>query len=487
MAVQVKKYEAVIGLEIHVEFLTKSKMFCGSAVTFGEKPNTHTCPICLGMPGTLPVANAKAIEYLVMIGVALNCTINEFCQFHRKNYFYPDMPKDYQISQYDIPVASNGHLDINVGGVKRKIDITRAHMEEDTGKLLHSSKSGRLHEAKYSVVDFNRAGTPLGEIVTEPDIRTPEEAAVFVSSIRSIVQHLGVSDGNMEEGSLRVDANISLREAGSKELGVKTEVKNMNSLRSLRRALDFETERQEQDLRAGEDIIQETRHWDESAGRTSGSRRKEEAHDYRYFPDPDLVPFVLKADYVEGIKAKLPELPEERTKRFSEEYNLAPHDAVLLTQSKAVGDYFDEAAKLYRGDAKSIANWIIGEFAFHLKNADMEIDESAVTTKHLVNLLKLIENKTISGKIAKEVFDEMFNTGKLPDVIVEEKGLVQIVDEGEIEKIVDAVLEENAGAVEDLKAGKDKAFGFLVGQVMRLSKGKANPELANRLIREKTK
>jgi len=487
MAVEAKQYEAVIGLEIHVEFLTKSKMFCGSAVTFGEEPNTHTCPICLGMPGTLPVANKKAIEYLVMIGVALNCTINEFCQFHRKNYFYPDMPKDYQISQYDTPVASNGHLDIEVGGAKRTIGITRAHMEEDTGKLLHSSKSGRLHEAKHSVVDFNRAGTPLGEIVTEPDVRSSEEAAVFVSSVRSIVQHLGVSDGNMEEGSLRVDANVSIRETGTKELGVKSEVKNMNSLRSLRRALDFEIERQEQDLRAGKEIIQETRHWDESDGRTTGSRRKEEAHDYRYFPDPDLVPFILKADYVDDIKAKLPELPEQRTKRFTEDYSLPPHDALVLTQSKAVGDYFDEAAKLYKGDAKSVANWIIGEYAFHLKNAGMEIDESAVTPKHLVGLVKLIDNKTISGKIAKEVFDEMFNTGKLPDVIVEEKGLVQIVDESEIEKIVDAVLEENAGAVEDLKAGKDKAFGFLVGQVMRLSKGKASPEIANRLIREKIK
>lgn len=482
-----RDYEAVIGLEIHVELLTESKMFCGSAVTFGEDVNTHTCPVCLGLPGTLPVANAKAIEYITMIGLALNCHINEFSQFHRKNYFYPDMPKDYQISQYDMPVAGKGYLDVEVDGIVRRVGITRAHMEEDTGKLLHESKSGRLHEAKYSLVDFNRAGTPLAEIVTEPDIRSVEEAAAFVTQLRSIVQHLGVSDGNMEEGSLRVDANVSLRPVGSKELGVKTEVKNMNSFRSLRRALDFEIERQQELLRAGEKVAQETRHWDESLGRTTTLRRKEEVQDYRYFPDPDLVPFSLTTDYVEDIKSRLPELPAQRRKRFMEKHGLPPHDATVLTQSKAIGDYFDEAVKFYEGDPKTVANWVIGEFAFHLKNAGLEIDESAVTVKHLVNLLKLIDNKTISGKIAKEVFDEMFNTGKLPDVIVEEKQLVQIVDESEIAKIVDVVLQENPQAVEDLKAGKQRALGFLVGQVMHLSKGKANPEIANRLISEKIK
>lgn len=487
MPVQARGYEAVIGLEIHVELLTESKMFCGSAVTFGEKPNTHVCPVCLGMPGTLPVANKKAIEYLTMIGIALNCKINEFSQFHRKNYFYPDMPKDYQISQYDIPVASGGHLDIEVGGQVRRIGITRAHMEEDTGKLLHESKSGRLHEAKYSLVDFNRAGTPLAEIVSEPDIRSAEEAVVFVTNLRSIVQHLGVSDGNMEQGSLRVDANVSLRPVGEAEFGVKAEVKNMNSFRSLKRALDFEIERLEQALRAGEEIVQETRHWDESLGRTTTLRRKEEAHDYRYFADPDLVPFNFTADYVEKLKSHLPELPEQRRKRFMEDYGLPPHDAAVLTQSKAVGDYFDESVKLYKGDPKTVSNWIIGEFAFHLKNSGMEIDESALTPKHLVSLLKLLDNKTVSGKIAKEVFDEMFNTGKLPEIIVEEKQLVQIVDESAIEKIVDSVLEENAQAVEDLKAGKERALGFLVGQVMKLSKGKANPEIVNRLIRQKAK
>jgi len=482
-----RDYEAVIGLEIHVELLTESKMFCGSAVTFGEEPNTHTCPVCLGLPGTLPVANAKAIEYITMIGLSLNCQINEFSQFHRKNYFYPDMPKDYQISQYDIPVAGIGHLDVEVDGITRRVGITRAHIEEDTGKLIHESKSGRIHEAKYSLVDFNRAGTPLAEIVSEPDIRSAEEAAVFVGKLRSIVQHLEVSDGNMEEGSLRVDANVSLRPVGSQGLGVKTEVKNMNSLRSLRRALDFEIERQEKALRNGEEIVQETRHWDEGLGRTTTLRRKEEAHDYRYFADPDLVPFNLTPDYVEEIRSKLPELPDERRRRFMEDYGLPPHDATVLTQTKAVGDYFDEAAALYKGDLKNLANWIIGEFAFHLKNAGLEIDESAVTTKHLVSLLKLIDNKTISGKIAKEVFDDMFNTGKLPEIIVEEKALVQIVDEEAIAKVVGAVLEENPQAVQDLNEGKDRALGFLVGQVMKLSKGKANPEIVNRLIREKIK
>lgn len=487
MPVQVKEYEAVIGLEIHVELLTESKMFCGSAVSFGDPPNTHVCPICLGHPGTLPVANKKAIEHLVMIGLALNCKINAFCQFHRKNYFYPDMPKDYQISQYDIPVCGQGYLDVAVGDNTRRIGITRAHMEEDTGKLLHESKSGRLHEAKHSLVDFNRAGTPLAEIVSEPEIKSAEEAVVFVTNLRSIVQHLGVSDGNMEEGSLRVDANVSIRPAGSTEFGIKTEVKNMNSFRSLRRALDFEIERQEQDLRAGEEVIQETRHWDESLGRTSATRRKEEVHDYRYFPDPDLVPFTFKKTYVDEIRSNLLELPADRRKRFMEDFGLSSHDAAVLTQSKAVGNYFDESVQKYKGDTKNVVNWIIGEFAFHLKNAGIEIDESAVTPKHLVSLLKLIDNKVISGKIAKEVFDEMFNTGKLPDVIVEEKQLIQIVDESEIETVVDAVLEENPQAVADLKEGKDRAFGFLVGQVMRLSKGKANPEIANRLIRQKIK
>ncbi len=481
----VKDYEAVIGLEIHVELLTESKMFCGSAVTFGEEPNTHTCPICLGLPGTLPVTNKKAIEYITMIGLALNCKINPISQFHRKNYFYPDMPKDYQISQYDIPVASNGFLDVELDGGERRVRILRAHIEEDTGKLLHESKSGRLHEAKYSLVDFNRAGTPLAETVTEPDIRSAEQAVAFVSQLRSIVQHLGVSDGNMEEGSLRVDANISLRPVGSNEFGVKAEVKNMNSFRSLKKALNFEIERQEELLRNGGEVHQETRHWDEKLGRTTTLRRKEEVQDYRYFPDPDLVPFNLTEDYVEEIRSKLPELPKDRKKRFIEEYGLPAHDARVLTQSKAVGDYFDEAVKLYKKDPKNVSNWIIGEFSYHLKNANLEIDESAITPKHLVNLLNLIDKKTISGKIAKEVFDEMFNTGKLPDIIVEEKQLVQIVDESEIEKIVDAVLEENAQAVEDLKSGKEKALGFLVGQVMRFSKGKANPEIVNRLIKKK--
>lgn len=480
------KYEPVIGLEIHVELLTNSKMFCGCAVNFGEDPNTLVCPVCLGHPGSLPVINQKAIEYTAKIGLAINCDIAKFTQFHRKNYFYPDMPKNYQISQYDLPLCSNGFIDLEMDGYTRRVGITRVHIEEDTGKLIHMGESGRIHGADYSLVDFNRAGTPLAEIVTEPDIRTPEEARVFLQKLKSILEHLGVSDCNMEEGSLRCDANISLRKIGAMELGTKAELKNMNSFKFLTKALECEIKRQKEILEDGGRVIQETRHYDAVHNVTSTLRSKEEAHDYRYFPEPDLVPLEPDRSWVENIRLNLPELPDARLGRFMDEYNLSHYDAGVLTSSKTVGDFFEECAKDY-SNTKIIANWIMGDFSAKLNNANLEIDECAVTPRHLIDLFKLIDNGTISGKIAKSVFDEVFETGKLPRVVVEEKGLTQISNEEEIIKIIDMVLEENASIVEDIRQGKDKAFGFLVGQVMKLTKGRANPALVNQILKDKLK
>ncbi|MBI4744083.1 MAG: Asp-tRNA(Asn)/Glu-tRNA(Gln) amidotransferase subunit GatB [Actinobacteria bacterium] len=480
------QYESVIGLEIHVELLTESKMFCGCAVSFGEESNTLVCPVCLGHPGSLPVINQKAIEYTIRIGHALNCDIAEFTQFHRKNYFYPDMPKNYQISQYDLPLCLNGFVDLEIEGYTRRVGITRVHIEEDTGKLVHMGESGRIHGADYSLVDFNRAGTPLAEIVTEPDIRSPEEARVFLQKLKSILEHLEVSDCNMEEGSLRCDANVSIRKIGTMEFGVKAELKNMNSFKFLAKGLECEIKRQEEILEDGGTVIQETRHYDSVHNITSSLRSKEEAHDYRYFPEPDLVPLEPDSGWVENIRLNLPELPDARLNRFMDKYNLSRYDAAILTSSKSVGDFFEECAKDYQ-NTKTVANWIMGDFTAKLNSANLEIDECAVTPKHLIDLLKLIDNGTISGKIAKSIFDEVFETGKLPRVIVEEKGLTQISNEEEIIKIIDMVLEENASIVEDIRQGKDKAFGFLVGQVMKLTKGRANPALVNQILRDKLK
>lgn len=477
-------YEAVIGLEIHVELLTESKMFCGCAVTFGEAPNTQVCPICLGHPGTLPVINERAIEYTVRTGLALGCMIAPLCQFHRKNYFYPDLPKDYQISQYDLPLCRDGHLEVTVDGTTRRVDITRVHLEEDTGKLVHVGGVGRIAGADHSLVDFNRSGVPLMEIVTEPDIRSPEEAKAFLQQLKNTLEHLGVSDCNMEQGSLRCDANVSLRRRGTEALGVKIEVKNMNSFRSVQRALAYEVDRQTEVLADGGKIVQETRHWDEAGELTETLRTKEYAHDYRYLPEPDLVPLELSESYVEDVRRKLPELPAARKERFLTQLGVAENAASVLTSSKGLGDYFEECLKSY-SDGQQLANWILGEFSMHLNAANLDIDDSAVTPKHLVSLLKLIDNGEISGKIAKAVFEEMFETGKLPTVIVEDKGLKQISDAAQVAKIIDMVLEENSSVVDDYRQGKEKALGFLVGQVMRLTEGRANPQLVNRLLQEK--
>ena len=481
-----ESYEAVIGLEIHVELNTESKMFCACPVSFGEKPNTQVCPVCLGHPGVLPVLNGKAVEHATLIGLSLNCEVTEFCQFHRKNYFYPDMPKDYQISQYDLPLCVEGYLEVGEEKGVSRIGITRVHMEEDTGKLIHIGGSGRIHGADYSLVDFNRAGVPLIEIVSEPDIRSPEEARMFMQKLRSIILTLGVSDCNMEEGSMRCDANVSVRPVGRKEFGTKTEVKNINSFRSVQRALQHELDRHIDTIDSGDRVVQETRHWDDAGGVTTSLRSKEEAHDYRYFPEPDLVPLISDKPKVERMKKALPELPDARRVRLMEQYGLPKHDANVISLSKATGDFFEEVMETYE-DTRKVSNWILVELGALLNQANLEIDECAVTPRHLIDLLKLMDKGTISGKMAKDIFKESFDTGKLPSVIVEDKGLVQLTDEDAIGKIVEQVLAENPKAIEDYKNGQERVVGFLVGQVMRLTQGKASPDAVNRILKHHLK
>ena len=476
-------YEAVIGLEIHAELKTASKMFCSCDASFGGEPNTKTCPVCLGHPGVLPVLNRKAVELATRLALALNCSIAPYSIYHRKNYFYPDMPKNYQISQYDLPLGVGGYLDQEMEEGIIHIGITRVHLEEDTGKSIHMSESGRIHGAEYSLEDFNRAGVPLLEIVTEPDLRTPEQARTFMQELKSIMEHLEVSDCKMEEGSLRCDANISLRETGSTELGVKTEVKNMNSFRALFRALEYEIDRQEELLTSGGEVVQETRHWDADANVTTPLRTKEYAFDYRYFPEPDLVPLELDRDFVEEIESALPELPADRRKRFLEDYELPAHDAALLTSSKAMGDFF-EAAAAEKADPKAVSNWMMGELSAYINAQNIEMSEIRITPAQMAAMINLVDKGVISGKIAKSVFEEMLASGEDPARIVERKGITQISDEEEISQVIQEVIGENPKSVEDYKGGKEKAIGFLVGQVMRKTKGRANPQLVNELLRK---
>ncbi len=472
-------YEAVIGLEVHVELKTKTKIFCPSTTEFGGDPNTHTCPVCLGLPGVLPVLNKKVLEYAIRAALALNCEIAEFSKFDRKNYYYPDMPKNYQISQYDLPLAKNGYLDIEVDGQTRRIGITRLHMEEDTGKLVHQ---GTITTTPYSLVDYNRAGVPLIEIVSEPDLRSPEEARIYMEKLRSIIQYTGVSDCKMEEGSLRCDANVSVRPKGAPEFGTKTEIKNMNSFKALQRALSYEVQRQIDVLEEGGRIVQETRTWDEGKGVTLPMRSKEEAHDYRYFPEPDLVPLVIDRRWVEEIRASLPELPDRRRQRYMEQFGLPAYDASVLTSTIELAEYF-EACTAHYPDAKTVSNWIMGDLSRLLNVHNLEITQCRIRPEQLARMLRLIDQGTISGKIAKTVFEEMFATGSDPEKIVKEKGLVQITDEGAIAAVVEEVIANYPKVVEDYRAGKEKALGFLVGQVMKATKGKANPELVNRLFK----
>jgi aspartyl-tRNA(Asn)/glutamyl-tRNA(Gln) amidotransferase subunit B len=478
-------YDTTIGLEIHVELATASKMFCGCAVSFGEEPNTRTCPVCLGLPGSLPVANERAVVYTLKIARALNCRIADHSLFHRKNYFYPDMPKNYQISQYDLPFGSQGWVDISGDFGTTRVGINRVHLEEDTGKSIHVGGSGRIADSDYSLEDFNRAGTPLVEIVSEPDIRSAEEARVFVTELRAVLESLGVSDVRMEEGSLRVDANISVRPEGQSEYGAKVEVKNMNSIRSVARALEFEEERQKRALDAGEELIQETRHFDEKTGTTSSLRTKEYAFDYRYFPEPDLVPFETTQAQVDAINSTLPEMPTQRRARFASEYGLRDKDIQVLTASKAAADWFEAAARAYGGDAKKVVNWIIADLFGLLNEAGTELAESKIAPEQLAGLVTLVDAGTISGKQAKTVLAAMFATGKDPAVIAGEQGLEQVSDEGELDAVVDEVIAGNEEAAAKVRAGQTNTLGFLVGQVMKKTGGRANPGMVNDLLRRK--
>jgi aspartyl-tRNA(Asn)/glutamyl-tRNA(Gln) amidotransferase subunit B len=476
-------YDVVIGLEVHAQLTTRTKMFCGCATTFGAAPNTQTCPICQGMPGTLPVVNRRAVEYGTRTALALNCRINEGCRFARKHYYYPDMPKNFQISQYEEPLAEEGWLEVDVpGGETRRIGIQRLHLEEDVGKLIHE---GTLETAQASLVDYNRAGVPLMETVSKPEIRSPEEAAAYLRAFRAALVYLGVNDGNMEEGSLRCDANVSLKPVGARELGTKVEIKNMNSFRNVQRALEFEVERQAEAHAHGERIVQETRLWDADRGYTRSMRSKEFAHDYRYFPEPDLVPLKLERAWVDGIRAALPELPRARRHRFVAEFGLPAYDAGILTQSRALAEYYETAVRAFP-QPKLVSNWVMSELLRELSSDDERaIAQAPITPERLAGLLRLIDDGTISGKIAKTVFEKMFATGEDASTIVQREGLTQVADAGALEAMVDAAIAGNPRAVDDFRKGKTAAAKALVGQVMKASAGKANPAMVTRLVEQK--
>ena len=475
------QFGTVIGLEVHTELKTASKIFCGCTTEFGGEQNTHVCPVCLGLPGVLPVLNEKVLEFAIRTGLALNCTISPYSKFDRKNYYYPDLPKNFQTSQYDLPICENGYLDIEVGGETKRIGITRVHMEEDAGKLVHA---GTISNSEYALVDYNRTGVPLLEIVSEPDIRTPEEAKAYLEKIKSILSYIDVSDCKMEEGSLRCDANISLRPIGQEQFGTKAEIKNVNSFKAVQRALEYEVERQTEVLEEGGRIIQETRTWDDSRGVTLSMRNKEQAQDYRYFPEPDLVPIVVDASWVESIRQALPELPEARKQRIMKDHGLSAYDAEVITAARPMADYYD-ALVAAGAEAKTAANWLMGEVSKHLNACSLDIRSCPVPPASLAEMIALIDKGTISGKIAKTVFESMWNEGKTATVIIKEQGLVQMSDEGELGGIVEAVIAAHPQSVADFKAGKEKAIGFLVGQIMRQTKGRANPELVNRILKEK--
>jgi aspartyl-tRNA(Asn)/glutamyl-tRNA(Gln) amidotransferase subunit B len=467
----------VIGLEVHSELSTKSKIYCGCTTEFGGEVNTHCCPICTGMPGTLPVLNEKVVEFAIKAGLAMNCEITKYSKQDRKNYFYPDLPKAYQVSQFDLPLCKNGYVDIEVDGKTKRIGITRIHIEEDAGKLMHDQwETG-------SLVDFNRCGVPLIEIVSEPDMRSAEEAKALLEKIKAILEYLEVSDCKMQEGSLRCDVNLSIRPFGQEKFGTRTEMKNLNSFRAIGRAIEGEEKRQRELIEDGGSVVQETRRWDDIKGSSYSMRSKEEAHDYRYFPEPDLAPIVTTDETIKKIKSELPELPDERRKRYIVEYSLPEYDAWLLTSSKVLAHYFEEAAKA-SGSPKMVSNWMMGDMMRILKERNLEYENIPFKPADLAELISLIEKGTISGTIAKTVFEDMFETGKNPSSIVQEKGLTQMSDEGELIAIVKEVLAQNTQSVEDLKAGKDRAFGFLVGQAMKATKGKANPQIINKILKE---
>jgi len=474
-------YETVIGLECHVELSTASKMFCSCPTNFGGEPNTRTCPVCLGEPGSLPVANRAAIESTMLIGLAVGCEIAPHSLFHRKNYFYPDMPKNYQISQYDLPLCVRGALDVDVEGERRRVGITRVHLEEDTGKSLHVGTSGRIHEALYSLVDYNRAGIPLVEIVSEPDIRSPLEAQRYVTELRSILEALGVSDVRMEEGSMRCDANVSLRKPGE-GFGTKVEIKNLNSIRSVGRALAFEIERQTRALDKGERLLQETRHFDETAGVTKTLRSKEEAFDYRYFPEPDLVPIEPDTAWIDRLRASLPELPAARRARLATTHGLTAEQSAIVGGSSAALEYFDDV--LGAGvDPREAAVWMAGELARALNTAGVGIEETRISPAQLAGLIALVRDDTINLNTAKRVFQDAFESGVDPANLVAERGLAQVSDESAIAGVIDEVLASNASEVVRYRSGEDKVFGFLMGQAMKALKGQGKPDTVQRILR----
>ena len=478
---RMSEWETVIGLEVHVQLATKSKIFSGASTLFGSSPNTQACNIDLGMPGVLPVLNEEVLKMAIKFGLSINANINSPTQFARKNYFYPDLPKGYQISQLDNPIVEGGVLEITLkDGSKKKIRITRAHLEEDAGKSLHDDFEG------LSGIDLNRAGTPLLEIVSEPDLSSPEEAVAYLKKIHSIIRYLEISDGNMAEGSMRCDANVSLRKRGSKELGTRTETKNVNSFKFVEKAIQHEIRRQIKILESGERVTQETRLYDSQLDETRPMRSKEYANDYRYFPEPDLLPVVLTEDFIKSVKDLMPELSEEKEKRFIKEYKLSDYDANVLSVDPNLSNFFEEVVVRSR-NPKLAANWIMGELSAFLNKENLSILETKVDSINLGNLLSRIEDSTISGKIAKEIFEEMWNSKKSPDEIIEEKGLKQVTDSSEIEKVINQVLEQNQSQLEQYKSGKVKLFGFFVGQVMKASRGKANPEQVNKLLEERLK
>ena len=476
------KYITVIGLEVHAELKTKTKAFCACSTEFGGLPNTHVCPVCLGMPGALPVMNRQVVDFAIKAGLALNCEIQKFNKFDRKNYFYPDLAKNYQISQLYKPICLGGYIDVNVDGQPKRIGVTRIHMEEDAGKLVHSGAT--ISTSDSSAVDYNRAGVPLIEIVSEPDMRSAAEARAYMENLKAILEYTDVCDCKMQEGSLRCDANVSIMPVGAKEFGTRAEIKNLNSFRALERAINYEVERQKEVLEDGGHVVQETRTWDEANGITLSMRSKEEAHDYRYFPEPDLVPIELDDEWIEGVRATLPELPAQRKERLAKEFGLSDYDASQIVSTKAMAEYFDEAVKTAK-DGKGVANWLLGDVSAFLNNEGITIKEFIVTPANLSELVNLLKDGVINSKAGKQVFAEMLKANKSAKAIVKDLGLEQVSDAGAIEALVDEVLAANPQSVADFKAGKEKAIGFLTGQVMKKSRGKANPPMVQKMLREK--
>lgn len=473
-----KNYETVIGLEVHLQLSTHTKIFCGCSTKFGNEPNTQTCPVCLGLPGSLPVLNEHVLQDAMKIGLSLNCEINNFVKFDRKNYYYPDLPKAYQISQYDFPIAKNGFLKVEVNGQAKKIGIIRAHMEEDAGKLIHSP------ETKTTLVDYNRTGVPLVEIVSAPDIRSSQEAYDYLTSLKLLMQYLDVSDCDMEKGSLRCDANVSIRETGSDQFGTKAELKNLNSFKAVKSAIDYEVTRQIKAIEAGERIIQETRLWNDEKQMTVSMRSKEEAHDYRYFPEPDLVPFMIEQTDVEKVRQGLPEFPQDKLSRFINDYQLSSYDAGVLVQDKTLASFFEACLKKFNAP-KKVSNWITSILKQELNTRKIEIDSAKVSAEGLAELIQKVEDGTISNLAAKDILKAMMDTGKTCNALIQEKGLTQVSDDDTLIKIVDEVLAENPKIIEQIKSGKDTASGFLVGQCMKKTQGKANPKKIGELIKRR--